>query len=152
QKVDETKIWTVGTTTKTALELTSACNNEVEGHERCHVPTVKDIDDAVTENGTFWDMQVNTILQEAVIHMVIREKGARIAEHVGTEMLKGGAGQEMPTYLAARGDMLKPSVVPSEDDFRLAVLHRYENCQVAKKAMKTSGHRRVHFETNQQDF
>ncbi|KAH7696588.1 hypothetical protein AAVH_36340, partial [Aphelenchoides avenae] len=151
-KKDEAKIWTLGTATKTSLELTSACNNDIEGHERCHVPTVKDIDDAVTEDGIFWDKPVNTILQEAVIHMVIREKGARIAEHIGTEMLNGGAGQEMPTYLAARGDMLKPSVVPSEDDFRLAILHRVENCQVAKKAIKASGHRRISFETNQQDF
>ncbi|KAH7718491.1 hypothetical protein AAVH_14086 [Aphelenchoides avenae] len=152
QKLDETKIWPIGTTTKTALELTSACSNELEGHERCCVPTVKDIDDAVTDEGSFWDQPVNTILQEAVIHMVIREKGARIAEHIGTQMMEGGAGQEMPTYLAARGDMLKPSVVPSEDDFRLAILHRFENCHVAKKAMKMSGHRRIQFETNQQDF
>ncbi|KAH7715052.1 hypothetical protein AAVH_17583 [Aphelenchoides avenae] len=152
QKLDGTKIWPIGTATKTAFELTAACNNEIKGHENCHAPAVKDIDDAVTDEGTFWDRPVNTILQEAVIHMVIREKGARIAEHIGTQMLDGGAGQEMPTYLAARGDMLKPSVVPSEDDFRMAILHRVENCQVAKKAMKVSGHRRVNFETNQHDF
>ncbi|KAH7725608.1 hypothetical protein AAVH_06788 [Aphelenchoides avenae] len=150
--VDEAKIWTIGTATKTALELTTACSNELDGHERCHVPTVKDIDDAVTDEGEFWDMPVVTVLHEALVHMVIREKGARIAEHIGTEMLKGGAGREVTTYVAARGDMLKPNAVPSEDDFRTAIIHRYENCQVAKKALKASGHRRINFETNQQDF
>ncbi|KAH7694561.1 hypothetical protein AAVH_38390, partial [Aphelenchoides avenae] len=150
--VDEAKVWAIGTATKTALELTAACSNDIDGHECCQVPTVKDIDDAVTDEGDFWDKQVTTILQEAVLHMVIREKGARIAEHIGTQMLEGGAGQEMPTYLAARGDMIKSSVVPSEDDFRLALLHRVENCEVARKAMKASGHRRVSFDTNQHDF
>ncbi|KAH7700871.1 hypothetical protein AAVH_32005, partial [Aphelenchoides avenae] len=152
QKSDEAKTWTIGIVSKTASELTTACSNDADGHEHCYVPKVKDIDDAVTDEGDFWDRQVHTILQEAMIHMVIREKGARIAEHIGTEMLNGGAGQEMPTYLAARGDMLKPSAVPSEDDFRMAIIHRYENCHVAKKAMKASGHRRVNSETNQQDF
>ncbi|KAH7708227.1 hypothetical protein AAVH_24539 [Aphelenchoides avenae] len=125
---------------------------EKDQHLNCHMPTVGELDPSVDSSSAFGKMFVVTPLQEALLHMLMRETGVTNAERIMTDVILAGAGNEIITYLGARGDIIKATVVPSEADMCKAVANRYDNCLVAKRSMKASGHRRVDFSTNMHAF
>ncbi|KAH7701241.1 hypothetical protein AAVH_30859 [Aphelenchoides avenae] len=116
------------------------------------MPTVAELDPSVDSGSNFGQMFVITPLQEALLHMLMRETGVTNAERIMAEVIQAGAGNEIIAYLGARGDIVKTTVVPSESDMCKAVANRYDNCQVAKRSMKASGHRRVDFSTDMHAF
>lgn len=145
-------IWTINDKTNTGIELTSECSIENARHQNCHMPTVAELDPSVDADSSFGQMFIITPLQEALLHMLMRETGVTNAERIMTEVLQAGTGKEMVAYLGARGDIIKTSVVPSEADMCKAVANRYDNCHVAKCSMKASGHRRIDFSTEMHAF
>ncbi|KAH7707184.1 hypothetical protein AAVH_25578 [Aphelenchoides avenae] len=97
-------------------------------------------------------MYINTPLQEALLHMLMRVTGVPNAAKIMTDVIEAGAGKEIVAYVGARGDIIKTSVVPSEAEMSKAVANRYDNCHVAKRSMKATGHRRVDFATEMHGF
>ncbi|KAH7700459.1 hypothetical protein AAVH_32420, partial [Aphelenchoides avenae] len=145
-------VWTINDETKNGIELISECSIEKERHQNCHMPTVAELDPSVDNSSKFGQMYIVTPMQEALLHMLMRETGVTNAERIMTEVIQAAAEKEIITYLGARGDIIKTSVVPSEADMSKAVANRYDNCQVAKRSMKASGHRRIDFSTEMHAF
>ncbi|KAH7704506.1 hypothetical protein AAVH_20010 [Aphelenchoides avenae] len=116
------------------------------------MPTVAELDPSVDTGSIFGQTLIITPLQEALLHMLMRETGVTNAERIMTDVVQAGAGKEMIAYLSARGDIIKASVVPSEADMSKAIANRYDNCQVAKRSMKPSSHRRIDFTTEMHAF